>query len=354
MGSISMNNFCCCSRKNVEISFDIKRLTPNRCSIVLLKRFDALGLDDKNETTIIENIEEIQENKEFVVIINKILKSINIFIIHILIRLKINPITKEAIIDCLSQILNDFLKEDGIFSNLEKINKLNIDNKNIESIEDLISLMKTIYNKRNKIGKDTIIYFLKTIYFTLKKNNSLTNDELEFFYKKLSKIYLEKEDDFEDNFSEEKKNDFTNIGTNPIIFREDEKEQEKFKEYDCSIKSLRNSSSYSENSQNQIAKMKEQIKDLKKEIENSKIHNENKKNIQINFLDKAINKRLPIYVYVDENDKFSTIIEKFYEKYPDFEDKQIKAFTVNGKRIKRSQFIKDIKLITSFNICIDY
>ena len=205
--------------------------------------------------------------------------------------------------------------------------------------------MKTIYNKRYEIGKDTIIYFLKTIYFELKKNKSLTNDELEFFYEKLSKIYLGKEDFCEENISDEKKFDFTNKETDRIMLGQNEKEQEKIEECICSIKSSSNTSSYSQNSQNQISKMKEQIKDLKSELEKSQINHENKKFIQINFLDKAINKKLPIYVYVDENDKFSTIIEKFYEKYPDFEDKEIKTFTINGKRIKRNQIIKDIELL---------
>ena len=332
MGSIFMKNICCCSRKNTDIYFNIKKLGANRCSIILLKQIETLGFADEKETTIIEGIEEIPENEEFVEIINKIIKNIN-------------SISKQGIIDCLSQILNDFLKEDCICKHLEKINDLTKDNKNIESIEDLISLLKTIYNKRYEIGKDTIIYFLKTIYFELKKNKSLTNDELEFFYEKLSKIYLGKEDFCEENISDEKKFDFTNKETDRIMLGQNEKEQEKIEECICSIKSSSNTSSYSQNSQNQISKMKEQIKDLKSELEKSQINHENKKFIQINFLDKAINKKLPIYVYVDENDKFSTIIEKFYEKYPDFEDKEIKTFTINGKRIKRNQIIKDIELL---------
>ena len=101
--------------------------------------------------------------------------------------------------------------------------------------------------------------------------------------------------------------------------------------------------------------MKGEISDLKLEIEKSMIkYGEDKKLKKIKFLDENEKEEYDINIYLSDNDKFSSVIDKFYEKYPLFEEKKIKAFNVNGKKIKRSDIIKNIELNASTIIVIEY
>ena len=348
---------CCCLSDLTDISFNIRKSNnSNGYDIILFKQINTVGFVEETEKIIFENVENKEENITFLHIINKILKNIN-------------KISQEGIAISFNEILDEFLKEDEISLYLSKINSLNEDIKSIEGIEGFISLMKRIYRMRNEIRKESIIYIIKSLYLTLKKTKILTKDELKFLYKKLEKIFLEKEDrEDKEDLKEDKKDskedkkdltedishdekmmNYTNIGTR--IGMSEGCEQKNFNDF--SMNSSINVSFYSKSSQNQIKKMNEEIKELKSEIEKSHIF-ENKQFVTINFLDKAINKKLPVNLFLHERDKFSTVIEKFYEKYPDFEEKEIKKFTINGEKIKRNQYIGNINVFTLSSICIDY
>ena len=159
----------------------------------------------------------------------------------------------------------------------------------------------------------------------------------------------------EQNFKIEKINnfDYSENGTN-IYFEEDNKsiieEIEK-----KSIHSSRTFSNYSKNSQSQIIKMKNEIKDLKSIIESSLNLPENKKEkVEIIFIDENLKEEFPININISEIDKFSFIIEAFYENYPEFEEKGIKRFSINGKKIQRNELFKNIKLDNTTKILIEY
>ena len=57
---------------------------------------------------------------------------------------------------------------------------------------------------------------------------------------------------------------------------------------------------------------------------------------------------------VNEEDKFSVIIDELYEKYPEIEEKGVKRFLLNGDKIKRNELIKDIKINDCSKLEIEY
>ena len=148
------------------------------------------------------------------------------------------------------------------------------------------------------------------------------------------------------------KTDYSDLGTNMNIIEEKKTVNENENK---SIKSSRSFSSYSKESQKQINKMKDEISDLKLEIERSMIkYGENKKLKKVKFLDENEKEEYLINIYLNDNDRFSSIIDNLYEKYPLFEEKKIKSFSVNGKTIKRNELIKNIELDNSSLILIEY
>ena len=108
----------------------------------------------------------------------------------------------------------------------------------------------------------------------------------------------------------------------------------------------RNIEKYSENSQEQIKKLEEKIK-MFEESYNGICY---KRLIKLRFYNEK--EEFPIKLYLGEEDKFSFSINKFYEEYPEFEDKQIKFF-FKGKRIKMSRIVKNINLDDSSKILIE-
>ena len=57
---------------------------------------------------------------------------------------------------------------------------------------------------------------------------------------------------------------------------------------------------------------------------------------------------------VNEEDKFSVIIDELYEKYPEIEEKGVKKFLLNGDKIKRNELIKNIKFNDCTKLEIEY
>jgi hypothetical protein len=56
----------------------------------------------------------------------------------------------------------------------------------------------------------------------------------------------------------------------------------------------------------------------------------------------------------NEEDKFSLIIDELFEKYPEIEEKGVKRFLLNGDKIKRNEFIKNVKFNDCSKLEIEY
>ena len=100
--------------------------------------------------------------------------------------------------------------------------------------------------------------------------------------------------------------------------------------------------------------MKNEIKDLRTVIGSIILPEDKKELVKLTFLDENIKEEFPINVCVSETDKFSFIIDAFYEKYPEFEERGIKRFSIDGKKIQRNELFKNIKLDNKTKILIEY
>ena len=107
----------------------------------------------------------------------------------------------------------------------------------------------------------------------------------------------------------------------------------------------RNIDIFSVNSKDKIKILEEKIK----KFEESSSDNCYKRLIKLRFCNKS--EEFPIKLYLGEEDKFSLAINKFYEEFPEFEDKQIKFF-FKGNRIRMSTLVKNINLDDSSKILI--
>ena len=98
-----------------------------------------------------------------------------------------------------------------------------------------------------------------------------------------------------------------------------------------------------------------EIKELKSIIESSKILPKSRKSsIKLKFLDETIKEEFPVNIAYNDSHKFSMIIDQFYEAYPEFAEKGIKIFSINGKKIKINELFKNIELDESSIIFIEY
>lgn len=400
MGNSILNeNLCCCfDKKILDIYFYLEDLDLDKCNIALIENYEINNEEKTSKDNSFKNIVKIKGLNKFIELINKIMHNFN-------------HIPKENLSDVLKafkNILSDILSLDEIKSYIKNINEFQDNCLNLLYINNYISLFKLIYNKRNEIKESKINYFIESIYYLFKTKEVLNEDENKFFIEKLNEIFLSK------NLIEEKNiNEHTNIETantkfmneiNKIDFENKsrksnitfssipENDKNKINEFldtnenktenlcaynlinnGCSIIETNTNlnfnaadenqskkifmkssilSSYSENSQHQIKKMQNEINDLKKEVEQFNLVN-NKKYMTINFLDENEKEEFSIRSYLNENDKFSAVMDRFYEKYPQYEDKKIQ-FTINGKKIKRNESIKNLDLNCSSVIIEDW
>ena len=400
MGNSILNeNLCCCfDKKILDIYFYLEDLDLDKCNIALIENYEINNEEKTSKDNSFKNIVKIKGLNKFIELINKIMHNFN-------------HIPKENLSDVLKafkNILSDILSLDEIKSYIKNINEFQDNCLNLLYINNYISLFKLIYNKRNEIKESKINYFIESIYYLFKTKEVLNEDENKFFIEKLNEIFLSK------NLIEEKNiNEHINIETantkfmneiNKIDFENKsrksnitfssipENDKNKINEFldtnenktenlcaynlintGCSIIETNTNlnfnaadenqsrkifmkssilSSYSENSQHQIKKMQNEINDLKKEVEQFNIVN-NKKYMTINFLDENEKEEFSIRSYLNENDKFSAVMDRFYEKYPQYEDKKIQ-FTINGKKIKRNESIKNLDLNCSSVIIEDW
>ena len=80
--------------------------------------------------------------------------------------------------------------------------------------------------------------------------------------------------------------------------------------------------------------MEKEIRKLNLELNKTKRDNENKRLLKLIFYNQKENEEYFLNIFINEEDKFSLIIDQLYEKYPDLEDKEIKKFLFNEKKLK--------------------
>ena len=337
MGNIISDNllFCFCGENIVSIEISLENTTSEKCDIILNKQAEINGFRLNEKIKIFDGVCKKYWTEKFLILINQIISNSNNFTKKNINRAK----------DSFGNILNEFLKRDEqelYLKNFDGVNKKN----DLKTIKNFIDLFKLIYDNKKKIKDESIIYMIKSINYCLKNDNILDKNQLEFFINNLKEIYL-----LGIKFRVEKIN---NIEYSEIESRYKE-EIDMNTHFDIkSLKSKSSKSSYTNNSQSKINKMEEEIKDLKSYIENSILKTDKVKYINIKFLDEKLKEEFPLKIYLNYNDKFSSLIDKFYEKYPDYEERGIKRFIINGKAIKRNEIIEDIKLNDSDKILVEY
>ena len=203
-------------------------------------------------------------------------------------------------------------------------------NKIIYNFKDFISLLELIYSKKREIKNRELMNFIERIKYILERYELLEEDEIVFFVDQLKEIFIDKNDiekiliNNYENFSQRDTN--TNFNDEKIKFMEELENK--------SVNSLNSFSSYSDNSQKQIMKMEKEIRKLNLELNKTKRDNENKRLLKLIFYNQKENEEYFLNIFMNEEDKFSLIIDQLYEKYPDLEDKEIKKFLFNEKKLK--------------------
>ena len=99
----------------------------------------------------------------------------------------------------------------------------------------------------------------------------------------------------------------------------------------------------------QIQKLKEQIKNQNGNSENK--DNKDKKDFKIAF--KTSDGKIDYNIDCNENDKFTNLEDKLFEKYSDYSDKDA-SFYFNGKKIKERKTLKENNISNGGIITINF
>ena len=379
----------CCLAKNISYNFNIIN-----SNIICTSYTDGYI---RNDIKILEGIKNEKVIEELISLINIIVKNILI----------LNCRKQKFLINELKlifrKLFETFLSKNEISKKLEVI-ELFVKNGNNDSLLSLFDLFKLIYSKKEEIKEEKLRIFIYNIKFVLETNEILKEDNINKFGNELNKIFFEDDDTnkylnlenediltSDENIEEKSKEEFINeekvlikhinseknkeekqkekpidgekdISEHLNIEKEDnlifdknieDKSKEKFLEEleKMSSSSLQSFCTYSKSSQNQIIKLEEKIRELEEE-------KKKRKNIKKRFLKLKIfyknEQKYSLDIDVNENDKFSVIIDELYEKYPEIEEKGVKKFLLNGEKIKRNELIKNLKFNDCSKLEIEY
>ena len=320
----------CCNNSIIGLYLESENEISQKYTVKLVKVIEVNGFTSNQKEILIKNINKNMKIQEFISLINKIYDNYNILSYENLNCLKSN----------IKSILTEFLsgeESDNYLINFYKIKK---DRHNIRAIKEIFNLFKLVFEKRNKINKASIIFFIKSIINSLKIDQVLSGKDVEDFEEQLNNIYL--------NNNEIIKIEKTKINIINDRNKSNEDNITNINELNKSFRSNfsnRNIDNYSQNSKDKIKILEEKIKHLEESF-NASCY---KRLIKLRFYNES--EEFPITIYLGEEDKFSLAINKFYEEYPEFEDKQIKFF-FKENRIKMSTLVKNINLDDSSKILI--
>jgi len=327
-----MGNCQCDEVSTIEFKFDNK-------DIILLKE----NKEESNKITILENIEETNENKNFFNLISKIYNNLE----------KFSDDNKSIIKMSIKKIIERICNKDDIKNYLDTIDKISKNKNDFEEIKNLIDLFKFIYLDKDKFDKDKIKYFIDTINYILEENKIISEEELVSFVDYLynnfqiiskeanSLIQINKEDQDGKNISkiqtnvesEKNKKELVSFLDNDFDKNLERKESNQSKPSYQSKSSV--FSTYSKNSQHQILKMEKESK-IKDKVIESLLDGNKKKIIFYNENDKI---EYPLMIPIKDK-QFEIITELFYLKYPKQRRQLGATYTYKTKEIKSEDTIK--------------
>ena len=308
-----------------------------------------------NKIKIINNIEETNENKDFINLINKIYSSLDQFSNDHICVFKM----------AIKQILDKICNKDNINKYINTIENINKNKYNLDEIINLINLFKFIYSNNAKLDNYKIIYFIETINTLFKEAKIIDENELESFVDHLKNIFQSiplsvknKENKLQNqNNKQDKKEDISKLKTNAeSVNNKKDKEKDMVSNIDNSfIKNLERKESkssafskYSESSQHQIKKMEEEreknIKLIKSLMEGMI---EKKKII---FYNEKENKEYPLTI-PNKVIQFENIVELLYLNYPNLKRKLEPSYTYKGEAINLE---KEIDIEENDKIIFEY
>ena len=275
----------CCSKKVIDTFFSLNELHYYKYDITLIQLYSNNGCVHQKEEKIINKIENIEGIIQFIDLINKILNNINKFTIENISDIK----------NIFNNFLSEFLTEKELMFYLSNINNIIQNNLDIKAIKECSKLFQLIYNRRHEINIEDINYFIKSIYYILKKENN----EIEFFKVKLKEIFLK---EYELNIKKK------------LIPRNKKEENNKItSKYQVETNCISNNDNFSKNlsrchsfssifSNKNIPKLE---KEEEEEINELISLGEDKQLLELIFLDETQKEEFPLSININKNDTFS-------------------------------------------------
>ena len=223
----------------------------------------------------------------------------------------------------------DFINDDSIKDQNEKINNNSIGNKNNDNNEKIKINNKSIHNKNN-IYNEKIEINNNSID---KKNNAnneknkINNNSIENINDNQKSLLIQKQNEYYEKKVKELENKIKKL---ELIIKE------KDNIIDNKIKELENISN------NNIEKTNK-IKELEKEIEKYKKYCllPGEKLINIKFI--SIDQTIDFIIVAKNTDNFAKLETSLYEKYPNYKDTE-NYFLVNGKKLNRHRTLEENKI----------
>ena len=102
---------------------------------------------------------------------------------------------------------------------------------------------------------------------------------------------------------------------------------------------------------NKIKDLNDEIKRLKEQIKNQNNNHTEKKDFKITF--KTNNGEINYTIECNENDKFTDLEDKLFEKYSSYSDRDA-SFSFNGKKIKERKTLKENNIQNEGIIIINF
>lgn len=218
-----------------------------------------------------------------------------------------------------STLLNIFKKEEDINLQLKTIDDIIKDSKNLIKIKRFIDIFTLIYSKKEEIGEEKIKHFIGYIEDALYPIEKLKEDEKKFFIEYVKNIYLNKKN-IESEKDLIKKDESQKKKLNNSEYKKNTNKKENLlynKDIDEFIKRIPINSNYSENSKNQILKLKDIIKQYENRIKKIELK---KNEIEITFIDENKNKK-STKVQMNEKVNPKEIVEYLFTHYPELRNK---------------------------------
>ena len=171
----------CCESRIIDLYLELEKEISQKYTVKLVKVIEVNGFVNNQKEILIKNINNNMKNQEFISLINIIYE-------------KFKKLSNENL-NCLKRdikiILTEFLTEEESNNYLINFYKIKKDKYNIRAVKEIFHLFKLLFEKRNRIDKASIIFFIKSITNSFKIDQILSGKEVENFEEQLYNIYLD-------------------------------------------------------------------------------------------------------------------------------------------------------------------